>query len=424
MYTNEKFKTYEYDVVVIGGGPAGLMSAITSAKAGRNTVLIEKNGFCGKKLNITGKGRCNVTNNCDNQAFLSNVTKNNKFLYKSISSLSTFDLMDFFESAGVPLKTERGNRVFPVSDKARDITDALVNEAKKNKVSFLYKRVEKIKKISGDEGKDFFETEVFDGHMSKIKVLSESVIICTGGLSYPKTGSTGDGYVFAKAFGHSVITPVPSLVPLESPDVMCKKAMGLSLKNVGVKFVTQSGKCLYSSEGEMLFTHFGVSGPLILSASAHLNDLKEKVTLYIDLKPALDEITLDKRLLKIFSESQNKDFLNSLDSLLPQKIIEPVIHYSGIPERKKVNLITKEERKKLLTVIKNYPVNISSFRPIDEAIVTSGGINVKEINPSTMESKITKGLYFAGEVIDVDCYTGGFNLQVAFSTGFVAGNNA
>ncbi len=423
MYTNDNFKIVEYDVAVIGGGAAGLMAAITSAKAGKNTVLIEKNGFCGKKLNITGKGRCNVTNNCDNQTFLANVTRNNKFLYKSISSLSTFDLMDFFESAGVPLKTERGNRVFPVSDKARDITDALVNEAKKNKVSFLYKRVDKIIKKSFGE-KERFEIEVFDSHTSIIRVRSESVIICTGGLSYPKTGSTGDGYKFAAYFGHSIVPQVPSLVPLESPDVMCKKAMGLSLKNVGVRFISQSGKCLYSAEGEMLFTHFGVSGPLVLSASAHLHNLKEKVTLYIDLKPALDDITLDKRLLKIFSESQNKDFINCLDSLLPQKIIEPIVHYSGIPERKKVNLITKEERKNLLNIIKNYPVNISSFRPIDEAIVTSGGINVKEINPSTMESKLVKGLFFAGEVIDVDCYTGGFNLQVAFSTGFVAGNNA
>jgi len=259
---------------------------------------------------------------------------------------------------------------------------------------------------------------------SKISVMSNSVIICTGGVSYPLTGSTGDGYKFAKDFGHTIIDPIPSLVPLESTDTVCKVAMGLSLKNVGVKFISKGGKTLFSDIGEMLFTHFGVSGPLVLSASAHLNNLIEPTTLYIDFKPALDENTLDKRLLRIFSESQNKDFINSLDSLLPQKIIEHVVIRSGILPRKKVNAITKDERKSLVKVIKNFAVNISSFRPIDEAIITSGGINVKEINPSTMESKIVKGLYFAGEVIDVDCYTGGFNLQVAFSTGYVAGNNA
>ncbi len=416
MLKNDTYITkFEYDVAVIGGGPAGLTSAITSSSLGKKTLLIEKNSFCGKKLNITGKGRCNVTNNCDVQTFLTNVTRNNKFMYKAISEFSPQDVMNFFERLGVPLKTERGNRVFPVSDKAKDITNALVKEAKANGVEILYNRVRSIK----------YENDIFTIEFSNnTKARAKSVIICTGGVSYPATGSTGDGYKFAKQFGHDIISPTPSLVPLESPDNICKKAMGLSLKNVGVKFITKHGKVLYSSEGEMLFTHFGVSGPLVLSASAHLNNLKDEIILYIDLKPALDEATLDKRLLKIFDECKNKDFINSLDSLLPQKIIEPIISYSQIPSRKKVNLITKEERKQLGHIIKNLPINISSFRPIDEAIITSGGINVKEINPSTMESKIVKGLFFAGEIIDIDCYTGGFNLQVAFSTGYVAGMNA
>lgn len=416
MLKNDTYITkFEYDVAVIGGGPAGLMAAITSSSLGKSTLLIEKNSFCGKKLNITGKGRCNVTNNCDVQTFLSNVTRNNKFMYKSISEFSPQDVMDFFERLDVPLKTERGNRVFPVSDKARDITNALVKEAKSNGVEFIYSCVKNIK----------LENDIFTISFSNSNTATaKSVIICTGGVSYPATGSTGDGYKFAKQFGHEIISPIPSLVPLESKDEICKKSMGLSLKNVGVKFISKQGKVLYSAEGEMLFTHFGVSGPLILSASAHLNNLKEEVILYIDLKPALDEVTLDKRLLRIFDECKNKDFINSLDSLLPQKIIEPIISYSKIPSRKKVNLITKEERKQLGQIIKNLPINISSFRPIDEAIITSGGINVKEINPSTMESKIVKGLFFAGEIIDIDCYTGGFNLQVAFSTGYVAGINA
>ncbi len=415
-----QIKEKKYDVVVIGGGPAGLLSAIFAASRGKNTVICERNSFCGKKLNITGKGRCNVTNNCDNQTFLSNVTKNSKFLYKAISAFNTSDVMNFFESICVPLKTERGNRVFPVSDQAKDITNALVKEAKKRKVHFVFDRVKKINKRTDAEGNDVFVT-IFDN--IDISLFSESVIICTGGVSYPLTGSTGDGYKFAKEFGHTVVSPQPSLVPLESSDKVCKEAMGLSLKNVGVKFTTKGGKVLFSDFGEMIFTHFGVSGPLILSGSAHLNNLKDPINLIIDFKPALDELTLDKRLLKIFSEAQNKDFINSLDSLLPQKIIEPIVIRSGISPRKKVNSVTKEERKKLISIIKNFSISISSFRPIDEAIVTSGGINVKEINPSTMESKIVKGLYFAGEVIDIDCYTGGFNLQAAFSTGYVAGNN-
>lgn len=422
MQLDSNYKTNQiYDVVIVGGGPAGLFSAIFSSLRGKKTVICERNSFCGKKLNITGKGRCNITNNCDNQTFLSNVTKNSKFLYKAISSFSTSNLMDYFESIGVPLKTERGNRVFPVSDKAKDITNALVREAKKKDVNFIYERVKKIKKIIDENNQELFLISFKD---SKTTIISNSVIVCTGGVSYPLTGSTGDGYKFAKDFGHTIIPPIPSLVPLESSDTVCKVAMGLSLKNVGVKFVTKSGKILFSDIGEMLFTHFGVSGPLVLSASAHLNNLKEQTTLYIDFKPALDENTLDKRLLRIFSESQNKDFINCLDSLLPQKIIEHIVIRSGILPRKKVNSITKDERKSLVHVIKNFAINISSFRPIDEAIITSGGINVKEINPSTMESKIVKGLYFAGEIIDVDCYTGGFNLQVAFSTGYVAGNNA
>ncbi len=409
-------KNIIYDVAIIGGGPAGLMASIISSSYGKNTIVIERNGFCGKKLNITGKGRCNITNNCDIQTFLSNVTRNDKFMYKSINAFSPEDTISFFESIGVPLKTERGNRVFPVSDRANDVTSSLISKSKSVGTKFLYKRTKKVIKQ-----KNYFEIH-FEN--SNDIILSCAVIIATGGVSYPKTGSTGDGYRFAQEFGHSIVQPTPSLVPLESSDEMCKKAMGLSLKNVGVKFTTKSGKSLYCAEGEMLFTHFGVSGPLVLSASAHLNNLEEKVTLYIDLKPALDESILDKRLLNIFSQCSNKDFVNSLDTLLPQKIIEPIIYHSKIDPRKKVNLITKEERKELLRVIKAFPVEISSFRPIDEAIITSGGVNVKEINPSTMESKLVKGLFFAGEIIDVDCYTGGFNLQVAFSTGFVAGMNA
>lgn len=420
MFKNSHYNNdSKYDIVVVGGGPAGLMSAITASRYGKKTLLIEKNSFCGKKLNITGKGRCNVTNNCDTQVFLANVTKNNKFMYKSISEFSTNDVIDFFETLGVPLKTERGNRVFPVSDKARDITDALVGEAKAQGVIFLHKCVRKITKDQSNN--DLFSISLIGENNL---IFSDSVIICTGGLSYPKTGSTGDGYKFAQSFGHTITPLMPSLVPLESQDEICKEAMGLSLKNIGVKFITKNGKMLFSAEGEMLFTHFGVSGPLVLSASAHLNNMIEDVILYIDFKPALDETMLDKRILKIFDQCKNKDFINSLDTLLPQKIIEPIVRYSGISPRKKVNLITKEERKKLLEVIKGLPITITSFRPIDEAIITSGGVSVKEINPSTMESKLVKGLFFAGEIIDIDCYTGGFNLQVAFSTGYVAGSNA
>ena len=406
------------EVCVIGGGAAGMMAALTAAGNGREVVLLEKNKYCGRKLNITGKGRCNITNNCNLDEFLQNVTVNPRFLYKALTVFSPADTMDFFESRGVPVKTEQGRRVFPESDKAKDITDCLEKSCKRAGVHILQGSAKKIivednmvKGVLYENGKESFTLEC------------ESVILATGGASYPLTGSTGDGYKIASELGHTVTEIKPSLVPLLVKESLCSECMGLSLKNVKITFQDKSGNEIYSEVGEMLFTHFGVTGPVILSASAHLkNDYPYKMV--IDMKPGLDEELLDKRLLRDFDEFKNKDFINSLSKLLPQKIIEPLVMLSDIDGRKKVNEITREERRSFLSLLKAIPLTVTGTRPVSEAIVTKGGISVKEINPSTMESKIVKGLFFAGEIIDVDAYTGGFNLQIAFSTGYVAGQNS
>ena len=406
------------NVVIIGGGAAGLMAAVTSADKGNNVTLIEKNAKVGRKLMITGKGRCNVCNNCDIDTLINNIPKNAKFLYSAFSTLSPKDLMEFFENRKVPLKTERGNRVFPVSDKAVDIVDALYNAVIKSGAKIINSTAEKL--ITS-------ENKVMGVKIQNGDILpADSVILATGGMSYPLTGSTGDGYKMATDLGHSVTELKPSLVPLTIHEGFCTHLSGLSLKNVTLSiFEDGKKKPLFSELGEMLFTHFGISGPLVLSASSHIRYMgKKQYTAFIDLKPALSKEQLDNRVLRDFSEEQNKNFANSLDKLLPKSLIPVIIKLSGIPNDLKVNQITKEQRLKLVDIIKALPLHITGFRPIEEAIITSGGISVKEIDPKTMESKLVSGLYFAGEIIDVDAYTGGFNLQIAFSTGYTAGINA
>ena len=400
-------------ICVIGGGAAGMMAAGTAAYYGAEVTLFESMPFLGKKLGITGKGRCNVTNNCTVAEFLESVTKNPRFLYAPLNSLSPLETMDFFNNLGVDLKTERGNRVFPTSDKAKDIVDALRKYC--SEVEVIHEKVKKISRI--DDG-----SFIINGNKD---YEFGQIILATGGKSYPLTGSDGSGYSLAKSLGHSVTQLIPSLIPIESDSVYCKDMQGLSLKNVKIEITDASDKTVYSDFGEMMFTHFGVTGPVILSASAHIRDYDlRSLTLKIDLKPALDRQELDARLLSDFKKYQNKDFINSLSDLLPSKMIEPFISYVNIDARKKVNSITKEERNKILDALKQFSVPLKKFRPIEEAIITSGGVSVKEISPKSMESKLVEGLYFAGEMIDVDAYTGGFNLQIAFSTGYLAGKSA
>lgn len=406
------------NIVIIGAGAAGLMAAITSAENKSNKVtLLEKNERAGRKLMITGKGRCNLCNNCDTEALMSNIPKNSKFLYSAFSSLTPHSLMDMFETWGVPLKTERGNRVFPVSDKAVDIVDALVNCAKKSGVKTITATAEKVltseQKVIG--------VKLGNGDI----IPADSVILATGGMSYPLTGSTGDGYKLGECVGHTVTPPTPSLVPLETEEDWVKRLQGLSLKNVSITIRnTENYKEVYSDFGEMLFTHFGVSGPIILSASSHLRDITPgKYELSIDLKPALSEEKLDERVLKDFAKYSNKALGNALQELLPRKLIPVIVSLSGIEPDLRANKITRDMRKDLLWLLKNLTCTIKCTRPIDEAIVTAGGIKTNEIDPKTMQSKKIRGLYFAGEVIDVDAYTGGFNLQIAFSTGALAGNS-
>ncbi len=407
-------------IAVIGGGAAGLMAAGTAAYLGADVTLFERNKRLGTKLMITGKGRCNVTNDSPTETVLSNIPTNPRFLYAALNAFSTSDTKEFFENLGVPLKTERGARVFPVSDKAADIVSALKSYISGVKV--INKRVVKIltvnEAVSG--------ILAVDDNGKESEYGFDKVIICTGGVSYPRTGSTGDGYRLARELGHSVITPAPSLVPLEADKSICAAMSGLSLKNITLTVTDKtSEKTVYSEFGEMLFAHFGITGPVVLSASAHLKPMaRDKYRASIDLKPALDEKTLDTRLLSDFSKYSNKNFSNSLSDLLPQKMIPVFIKKSGIDPYKKVNEITKEERRVLVELFKSFSFDIYGFRPIDEAIITSGGINVKEISPKDMQSKLARGLYFAGEVIDVDAYTGGFNLQIAFSTGYLAGTSA
>lgn len=401
-------------VIIIGAGAAGLMAAVTAGRNGHEVILIEKNDRFGKKLAITGKGRCNVTNDSPIDELIKNVPVNGRFLYSAFNTFSSYDTIEFFENAGVKLKTERGNRVFPESDKAQDIVNALVSEMKKYDVKTIKGTVIKIIEKNG----------CIDGVMlSDGKIInSDRVILATGGVSYPTTGSTGDGYKFARELGHTVTEIRPSLVPLVTGEDFCKEMMGLSLKNVAITLF-ENGKKKYTDFGEMLFTHFGVSGPVILSASAHMKKNVDCYSIEIDLKPALDESSLDKRILRDFEKYSKRDFINSLSDLLPQKMIPVIVKLSGIEPHKTVCEITKEERKKLGYLLKHLTINVKAFRPVSEAIITSGGIRISEINPSTMESKIISGLYFAGEIIDVDAYTGGFNLQIAFSTGYLAGNN-
>lgn len=408
-------------IVIIGGGAAGLMAAVAAAKeldgAQYSVTVVEKNSRPARKVMITGKGRCNVTNNCDINSLISNTPKNGKFLYSAFCNFDAADTMQFFEKNGVPLKTERGNRVFPVSDKSVDIVDTLVKAVQKN-CNIIESTAEAILAPNG------YVTAV---KLNDGRILdADSVIVATGGISYPTTGSTGDGYRMAKTLGHTVTELTPSLVGLECHEGFCTRLAGLSLKNVTLSiFESSKKKPLYKEMGEMLFTHTGISGPLTLSASAHLRYMgKKEYYAEIDLKPALDEVQLDKRLLRDFEESLNRDFANSLDKLLPKSIIPVIINMSGIDPHTKVNQISREQRQSLINAIKHFKLNITGFRPIEEAIITSGGISVKEINPATMMSKLIGGLFFAGEIIDVDAYTGGFNLQIAFSTGVLAGQNA
>ena len=402
-------------VAVIGGGPAGMMAAITAAEGGASVTLLEPNERLGKKLNITGKGRCNVTNDAPLEGLLANIPRNGKFLYSAFTRWGSRDTVAFFEHLGVPLKVERGNRVFPVSDRAFDISAALEQRLKALHVRWAHDRA--------------LDIETKDGAVRAVRGEGEAypadaVILATGGVSYPATGSTGDGHRLAASLGHTVTELDGSLVPLEgviAPGIPCTRLQGLSLRNVGLT-VYEGKKKLYQDFGELLFTHFGVSGPLVLSASAHMRHFGRKEYRFsIDLKPALDRGQLDKRLLSDFRKYQNHDFRNALDDLLPQKLIPVVIELSRIPPREKVHAITRERRQALLDLLKAFPVEITGKRPAAEAIVTTGGVKVEEVDPRTMESRLVRGLYFAGELLDADAYTGGFNLQIAWATGRAAG---
>lgn len=411
-------------VVVIGGGPAGMMSAISAAKSGDKVVLLEKNNILGKKILITGKGRCNITSSLDIDDFINNIPGNGRFLYSAFENFDNKDIIELLKKEGVSVKEERGNRYFPTSDRAEDVRMALERETKKAGVD-----VKLNSKVCGIEIED---SRVKSVVLENGKIDADKIILATGGKSYPLTGSNGEGYEIAKALGHTIKDVRGSLVPLIAEKSVCSKMQGLSLRNVGIMlYDIEKDKKIYSDFGEMLFTHFGVSGPTILSGSAHLLRYKDvdkkisnrKIVLKIDLKPALSFEQLDARILRDFTEVKNKQFKNSLDKLLPKKMIDVVIDKSKIDSEKHVNEITREERMNLVKILKCFVVRIDGFRPVDEAIVTAGGISVKEINPKTMESKIVSGLYFAGEIIDVDAYTGGFNLQIAYSTGFTAGKH-
>ncbi len=405
-------------VIVIGAGAAGLMASGVAAENGNEVMLVEKNDKPARKVMITGKGRCNVTNNCNLiNDLIANVPTNGRFLYSAFSRFMPSDTIDFFEDMGVSLKVERGERVFPESDKASDIVDALNNFSQRAGA----------KRVKGTVSELLVEDEAVKGVVFEdgSKMSADKVIVATGGASYPLTGSTGDGYKFARQAGHTVTDIKPSLVPLVCHEGFCMDLQGLSLRNVEITvFDTETYKEVYRDFGEMLFTHFGVSGPLVLSASAHMKDMKErKYEIHIDLKPALTYEQLDKRIQRDFLENSNKNFINALDALLPKKLVPVIVKLSGIKPSTKVNQITKEMRAKLVNILKDMKITVLRFRPIEEAIITSGGVSVKEIDPKTMESKLCKGLYFAGEVIDVDAYTGGFNLQIAFSTGRLAGES-
>lgn len=416
-------------VIVIGGGPAGMMAAISSAECGNDVTILEKNNTLGKKLLITGKGRCNITSAMDMEDFIKNTPGNGNFLYSAFKNYSNKDIIDFLKSEGLQVKEERGRRIFPITDSAKDVLNCFEKKLKKLNIEVLYNHKVKDILIKND-GSEFVQGVITDKEVFKC----DSVILCTGGMSYPSTGSTGDGYNMAKRLGHTIKKLRPSLVPLETYEVdLCQELQGLSLKNVAIKLIDSTiNKAIYTDFGEMLFTHFGISGPIVLSASAHLvryknidSLLKEKrIKFAIDLKPALSKDKLNSRILRDFESLKNKVFKNSLNSLLPQKMINPIIKLIKIDEFKKLNSVTKVERESLVNILKEFELTIKDFRDIKDAIITSGGINIKEVNPKTMESKIIKGLYFAGEILDVDSYTGGFNLQIAYSTGYTAGLNA
>ena len=431
-------------VVVIGGGPAGIMSAISAKNSGNDVILIEKMNSLGKKLLITGKGRCNITSSLNINEFIQNIPGNGRFLYSAFQNFTNEDIINLLKKHNVKVKEERGNRIFPVSDKSKDVLDAFYEELKNLNVkiytnSAVNRIIVKDASVTGVE---------YTFNNNKYTINADKVILATGGKSYPTTGSTGDGYEMAKKLGHTITEIKPSLIPIvanensaiekinlenyKNSKELCKSLQGLSLKNVKIQFEDiEKNKVIYDDFGEMLFTHFGISGPTILSSSAHIirykniNELLKqgKIILKIDLKPALSNEKLDLRILRDFEKEKNKLFRNSLDELLPQKLIDPVIHLSGINPNKKVNEISKKERMQLLKILKEFCITISGFRPVEEAIITAGGINIKEINPKTMESKLINNLYFAGEIIDVDAYTGGFNLQIAYSTGVTAGLN-
>ena len=431
-------------VIVIGGGPAGIMSAISAKKCGNDVIILEKMESLGKKLLITGKGRCNITSGLDISEFINNIPGNGRFLYSSFQNFTNKDIINFLESHGVKVKEERGNRIFPVSDKSKDVLDAFYDELRALNIKIYTNS--KVTNIFVENG---VATKVeYEHNGNKYVLLADKIILATGGKSYPTTGSTGDGYRIAKNLGHTVTDIRPSLIPIVANDNddteklnlgnyknsrnICKALQGLSLRNIKIEVIdTTKNKVIYEDFGELLFTHFGVSGPTILSASSHIIRYKNidellkdgKIIINIDLKPALSKEKLDDRILRDFDKEKNKLFRNSLDDLLPQKLINPVIDLSGINPNKKVNEISKKERLNLIEILKGFSITICGFRPVEEAIITAGGINIKEINPKTMESKIVKSLYFAGEIIDVDAYTGGFNLQIAYSTGYTAGLN-
>lgn len=403
-------------VLIIGGGAAGMMAGIFSARNGHDTVIFEKNEKCGKKVYITGKGRCNITNAGDMEDIQNSIVTNKKFMYSSLNKFSNYDVMGLFDELGLAIKVERGNRVFPESDKSSDVIGALVRELNTLGVEIRYNTI--VKDVITKDG-EFSYIVTQDGK----KHFGDAVIIATGGKSYPVTGSTGDGYEFARKIGHTVTKLSPALVPFNTKEEYVKELQGLSLRNVGVT-ICHKDKVVYSDFGELLFTHFGVSGPTIISASSKLTDLiaKEQLKLYIDLKPALDEKQLDERILRDFAENINKSLKNALDGLYPKKLIPVIINLSGIDENKKINEVSKMERARLVELTKRFPMTLIGLRGYNEAIITQGGVTVTEINPSTMESKLAKGVHFAGEVIDVDAVTGGFNLQIAWSTAYAAAN--
>ena len=399
-----------HDLIVVGGGAAGMMAAISAAEQGAQVTLLEPNERLGKKLNITGKGRCNVTNNTDIEGLLANIPRNGKFLYSAFNHFNSADAIGFFEKLGVPLKTERGNRVFPVTDKSQSILDCLQSELHRQKITVKTARVRDIL--------------TQDGHVTGVRTQNEEiaanwVILATGGASYPATGSTGDGYSIAAALGHTIIPPEGSLVPLETAGNDCQEMQGLSLRNVGVKLLNAKGKVLYKDFGELLFTHFGISGPTVLSASCHLKG--DGCRLVLDLKPALEGEKLEARILRDLEQYQNRSMENALVDLLPRSMIPVVLRRLDISPEMQANSLTKQKRRALVELLKAFPIDITGKRPVSEAIITSGGVKVSEIDPKTMESKLVAGLYFAGEVIDCDAYTGGFNLQIAWATAYAAG---